>query len=78
MSGELSYECMDYIDSMFDAIDINNDGTICIKELTKCMDKIKKAAEIIILILDMAGQDRKSSDQEIQKMFEEADKDGDN
>jgi len=61
MSGELSQDDLDYIDSMFDAMDINHDGTISIKELTK----------------SMAAQGNKPRNQEIQNMFEEADKDGD-
>eukprot|EP00091_Calanus_sinicus_P006141 TRINITY_DN16751_c0_g1_i1.p1 TRINITY_DN16751_c0_g1~~TRINITY_DN16751_c0_g1_i1.p1 ORF type:complete len:285 (+),score=106.45 TRINITY_DN16751_c0_g1_i1:89-943(+) len=61
MSAELSQDDLDYIDSMFDMMDINKDGSISIRELTK----------------SMAAQGGKPRNQEIQKMFEEADVDGD-
>lgn len=61
MSSELSQDDLDYIDSMFDMMDIDKDGSISIRELTK----------------SMAAQGGKPRNQEIQKMFEEADMDGD-
>eukprot|EP00092_Neocalanus_flemingeri_P009534 GFUD01010262.1.p1 GENE.GFUD01010262.1~~GFUD01010262.1.p1 ORF type:complete len:499 (-),score=133.69 GFUD01010262.1:90-1586(-) len=61
MSAELSQDDLDYIDSMFDSIDINQDGSISLRELTKSMK-------------DKGNSPR---NQEIQKMFEEADMDGD-
>ena len=36
MSVKLSKDDLDYIDSLFDLIDINQDGIISIKELIKC------------------------------------------
>ena len=32
---ELSQDDLDYIDSMFDSMDINKDGSISLRELTK-------------------------------------------
>jgi len=61
MASDLSQEDLDYIDSMFDMMDINQDGSISLKELTKAMK----------------AQGNKPKNQEIRKMLEEADTDGD-
>jgi len=58
---ELSQDDLDYIDSMFDSMDINKDGSISLRELTKAM----------------SAKGEKPRNQMIQKMFEEADMDGD-
>jgi len=60
MPAELTQEDLDYIDSMFDAIDINKDGTISLGELTKSMQS------------KTSGKN-----QEILKMFADADINGD-
>jgi len=58
---ELSKEDLDYIDSTFDLIDINKDGTISLKELRSSLQK----------------QGSNQNNQALQNIFEEADMDGD-
>ena len=72
----LSQDDLDYIDSMFDMMDINKDGSISIRELTKCKDKSRSISRNNHSILAMAAQGNKPRNQEIQKMFQEADVDG--
>ena len=71
---EISQEDLDYIDKMFDQMDINQDGGISISELAK--GKHFFFINIILsflFFLAMAASGKKPINSEIQKFFKEAD-----